>query len=128
MVTTPDGKTQSIGARNIILATGSRPIEIPGFEFDEQTILSSTGALNLKKIPKRLVVIGGGYIGLEMGGVYARLGTQVTVVEMGDQILPGLAKDLVQPVAKAFRKVGAELLTQSRAIGYKKSGSLRSFS
>ena len=121
VVTTPDGKTQSIGARNIILATGSRPIEIPGFEFDEQTILSSTGALNLKKIPKRLVVIGGGYIGLEMGGVYARLGTQVTVVEMGDQILPGLAKDLVQPVAKAFRKVGAELLTQSRAIGYKKS-------
>lgn len=120
-VNTSDGKTLGIQAKNIILATGSRPIEIPGFAYDEQTILSSTGALNLKKIPKRMVVIGGGYIGLEMGGVYARLGSQVTVVEMGDQILPGLAKDLVQPVAKAFRKLGTELLTNSKAVGYKKT-------
>jgi len=121
LVTPQTGEATLIEFEKMILATGSRPIEIPGFSFDEQTILSSTGALALKKIPKRLVVIGGGYIGLEMGGVYARLGSQVTIVEMGDQILPGLASDLVQPVAKAFRKAGAEILTHSKALGYKRT-------
>ncbi len=115
------GKKRVIRAENVILATGSRPIQIPGFEFDETQILSSTGALALPKVPKRLVVIGGGYIGLEMGGVYARMGSKVTIVEMADQILPGLAKDLVQPVAKSFRKLGAEIQTGARALGYVKS-------
>jgi dihydrolipoamide dehydrogenase len=105
----------------IVIASGSRPIEIDGFPFDSDHVVSSTGALALSKIPKRMVVIGGGYIGLEMGGVYARLGSKVTIVEMADQILPGFAKDLIQPVAKQLRKSGADILLQSRATGFTRS-------
>jgi len=116
-----DGSRATVSADHIVLATGSRPIEIPGFPFDSDHVLSSTGALALPKIPKRLVVIGGGYIGLEMGGVYARLGSKVTVVEMASQILPGMAKDLVQPVSRALIKRGAEVLTDARAKGFSRS-------
>ena len=116
-----DGSPAVVTADHIVLATGSRPIEIPGFPFDSDHVLSSTGALALPKIPKRLVVIGGGYIGLEMGGVYARLGSQVTVVEMASQILPGMAKDLVQPVSRALIKRGAEVITDARAQGFSRS-------
>ena len=87
-------------ARNIVIATGSEPASLPGVKVDETTVVTSTGALVLPRVPDRMVVIGGGVIGLELGSVYARLGTQVTVVEFLDEIAPGLDSD----VCKAFRR------------------------
>ncbi|MGB7322900.1 MAG: dihydrolipoyl dehydrogenase [Albidovulum sp.] len=89
------------GAKNIVIATGSEPSSLPGVTVDEKTVVTSTGALALPKIPKSMVVIGAGVIGLEMGSVYARLGTQVTVVEYLDAITPGMDAD----VAKTFQRI-----------------------
>jgi dihydrolipoamide dehydrogenase len=91
-------------AKNIVIATGSEPASLPGIEIDEDTIVTSTGALSLPKIPKSMVVIGAGVIGLEMGSVYARLGTEVTVVEYLDAITPGMDGE----VAKSFQKILAK--------------------
>jgi dihydrolipoamide dehydrogenase len=88
LVTAADGSTETLSAKNIIIATGSEPSTIPGVEIDEDKVVSSTGALALKEVPKRMVLIGGGVIGLEMGSVYSRLGTEVTCVEFLDRILP----------------------------------------
>ena len=79
-----DNKNETIEAKNIIIATGSDPVSLPGVKFDEEKIVSSTGALSLKEVPKKLVVVGGGYIGLEMGSVWSRLGSEVQVVEFLD--------------------------------------------
>src|SRR5690606_26670033 len=97
-----------------IIATGSRPIELPAFPFDGRRILSSTDALALTELPEHLLVIGGGYIGLELGTVYAKLGSRVTVVEMMDQILPGSDPDLVQVVARKLRRLGVEVHLRTR--------------
>ena len=87
-------------AKNIVIATGSYPTSIPGIDIDEKDILSSTGALSLSSVPKSLTVIGGGYIGLEMGSVWSRLGAEVTVVEYLDHITPGMDRE----VSKEFQK------------------------
>ena len=87
--------TQTIIAKNVVLATGSRPIEIPGFKFDQKRIIDSTGALALDHVPQRMIVIGGGYIGLELGMVYAKFGTKVTVVEALPRVLASMDKDCV---------------------------------
>ncbi|HET6280035.1 MAG TPA: dihydrolipoyl dehydrogenase [Polyangia bacterium] len=113
-VTDKDGKT-TIAADNIILATGSRPIEIPGFKFDSNRIVDSTGALDFATVPERLVVIGGGYIGLEIGTLYAKLGAKVTVVEALPNILPGTDPELAQVVARKLKKMGVEVLTGGKA-------------
>lgn len=84
--------TKSVEAKNYIIATGSRPIEIPGFEYDEKNVLSSTGALALEKVPKSLLVIGGGYIGLEIGSYLAKLGTEVDILEAQDNLLQGVVE------------------------------------
>ena len=81
-----------IQADKIIIATGSLPASLPGIEFDEKIIVSSTGALKLEKVPKKMVVVGGGYIGLEMGSVWSRLGAEVHVIEFLDHITPGMDK------------------------------------
>jgi dihydrolipoamide dehydrogenase len=107
----------TVTARNVVLATGSRPIEIPGFPFDEQFVLSSTGALALTDLPKHLVVIGGGYIGLELGITWAKLGSKVTVVEMMDQVLPGFSPDVVKLLSRSLQKNGIEVFTGARAKG-----------
>ncbi len=99
-----------------IIATGSVPTAIPGFAFDGKYVLSSTEALAFSRLPERLVVIGGGYIGMELGGVWQRLGTKVTVVEFADQILPGFEADLVRPVQKRFKAGGGEVLTGTKAL------------
>lgn len=118
------GGSESVTAKNFIIATGSRPIEIPGFAFDEKLVLSSTGALALSELPKKLIVIGGGYIGLELGSMYAHLGVEVTVVEAGKGVLQGAADpDCVQVVARKLKKIGVEVLTEAKAKGWKKSGS-----
>ena len=113
-----DGKESTIIAKNVVLATGSRPFVIPGFEVDQVRVLDSTGALALDEIPKRMVVIGGGYIGLELGTVYAKLGTKVTVVEALPSILNGMDKDCVSLVAKKLRKMGVEVMLNARAKGW----------
>jgi len=93
-------------AGNIVIATGSEPASLPGVEIDEKTIVTSTGSLSLGKIPKKLVVIGAGVIGLEMGSVYARLGAEVTVVEFLDNITPGMDAGLAKAFQRALKKQG----------------------
>jgi dihydrolipoamide dehydrogenase len=120
-VTGPKGE-QTIIAKNVILATGSRPFEIPGFKTDQKRILDSTGALALDKLPGRMVVIGGGYIGLELGMVYAKFGTKVTVVEALPSILASMDKDCVGVVARKLKKMGVEVMTEAKAKSWEDKG------
>ena len=101
-----DNKNETIEAKNIIIATGSDPVSLPGVKFDEEKIVSSTGALSLKEVPKKLVVVGGGYIGLEMGSVWSRLGSEVQVVEFLDHITPGMDKEISNEFQKLLKKQG----------------------
>ena len=105
-VTGPDGKTQVLEAKNIVIATGSQPSTLPGIEIDEERVVSNTGALSLKQIPKKLVLIGAGVIGLEMGQVWSRLGADVTVIEYLDRILPGTDNETAKEAQKIFKKQG----------------------
>ncbi|HTR54057.1 MAG TPA: dihydrolipoyl dehydrogenase [Kofleriaceae bacterium] len=116
------GGTQTIVAKNVVLATGSRPTEIPGFKVDQQRIIDSTGALALDKVPQRLVVIGGGYIGLELGMVYAKFGSKVTVVEALPRVLATMDKDCVAVVERKLRKMGVEVLTETKAKSWEDKG------
>ncbi|WP_407494732.1 dihydrolipoyl dehydrogenase [Pseudooceanicola sp. MF1-13] len=100
-------------AKNIIVASGSEPSSLPGIEIDEKIVVSSTGALELSKIPKKMVVVGAGVIGLEMGSVYARLGTEVTVVEFLDHITPGMDKEVQRTLQKLLKKQGIEFILNS---------------
>ncbi|MEQ1878585.1 MAG: dihydrolipoyl dehydrogenase [Bdellovibrionia bacterium] len=112
---------QSIKAKYFVVATGSRPIQIPGFEFDENLVMSSTGALAMDKLPKKLVVIGGGYIGLEIGSYLAQLGTEVTVIEATAELLSGVVdRDAVQVVARKLKKSGVQVFTEAKAKSCKK--------
>lgn len=120
-VKTKEG-VETIEADNFIIATGSRPVEIPGFAFDGTHVISSTEALSLPKIPQKLVVIGGGYIGLELGTMYAHLGTQVVVVEMMDQLLPGFDPEVVQIISRSLKKKGIPFHLNARATRYEKTG------
>ncbi|MFT6146689.1 MAG: dihydrolipoamide dehydrogenase [Myxococcota bacterium] len=112
-----EGK-KTFTAEHIVIATGSSPIQIPGFEFADERILDSTGALELDEIPKRMVVIGGGYIGLEMGGMFSKLGTEVTIVEMMDQILPGFDSDVTKVLARQLKKQKVKTLLKTKALGW----------
>lgn len=120
-VTTDDGEV-AITFKTAIIATGSVPIEIPTFKFDEETILSSTGALDLDAVPEHVVVIGGGYIGLEMGQMLQKLGSKITVVEMADQVLPGFDPEVVRVVARTMKKSGIVTHLGARAEGWEKDG------
>ena len=95
-----------IQTENTIIATGSIPTSLPGIEFDEKVVLSSTGALKLEQVPKKMVVVGGGYIGLEMGSVWSRLGSEVHVVEFLDHITPGMDKEISNEFMKILKKQG----------------------
>ena len=109
-----DGSTTSYQARNVIIATGSVPVELPFLKFDEERVLSNVGALKIPEVPKHLVVIGGGVIGLELGSVWRRLGARVTVVELMPTILPGMDEELVKEADKVLRKQGLEIRTGTR--------------
>lgn len=114
---------QLIEAKNFIVATGSRPIEIPGFSFDEKNVMSSTGALALDEVPKSIAVIGGGYIGLEIGSFLAKLGTEVNVLEAGDGLLKGVADpEAVKVVQKRLEKNGVKIHFKALAKSYAKKG------
>jgi len=114
-----DGKTESYSAKNVIIATGSVPIELPFLKFDEKRVLSNTGALKIPEVPKHLLVIGGGVIGLELGSVWRRLGAKVTVVELMPTILPGNDEEIIREADKLFRKQGLEIRVGSKLTGAK---------
>ena len=95
---------KNIETKNIVISTGSEAVSLPGIEFDEEKILSSTGALNIPKVPKKMLIIGAGYIGLEMGSVWSRLGSEVHVIEYLDHITPGLDKEISQEFMKILKK------------------------
>ncbi|MGE6517023.1 dihydrolipoyl dehydrogenase [Lysinibacillus sphaericus] len=107
---------QTYTFKNAILATGSRPVEIPTFKFTER-VINSTGALSLPEVPEKLVVIGGGYIGTELGSAYASLGSQVTIIEGGKDILAGFEKQMTQVVKKSLQKKGVEVVVDASAKG-----------
>jgi dihydrolipoamide dehydrogenase len=114
---------ETIIAKNIILATGSRPIEIPGFKIDNAgRVIDSTGALALDQVPQRMVVIGGGYIGLELGMVYAKFGTKVTVVEAMPRLLGTMDKDCVGVVERKLKKMGVEVMLNTKAKSWEDKG------
>ncbi len=108
---------QQVTADYIVLATGSHPTKIPALSIDSPRVLDSTGALDLPEIPKTLLVVGGGYIGLELGSVYAALGTKVSVVEMTSGLLPGADRDLVKPLAQRIDKTFAKVMLSTRVTG-----------
>ena len=117
-----DGATTTYQAKHVIIATGSVPIELPFLKFDEQRVLSNVGALTIPEVPKHLIVIGGGVIGLELGSVWRRLGAKVTVIELAPTILPGMDEELVKEAAKLFTKQGLELRTGAKVSGARREG------
>jgi dihydrolipoamide dehydrogenase len=123
-VTGEDGKVEEIETKNIVIATGSDVAGIPGVEvaFDEKTIVSSTGALSLAKVPATMVVVGGGVIGLELGSVWARLGAEVTVVEFLDKILGPMDAEVSRQAQRLLEKQGLSFKLSSKVTGLEKSG------
>ena len=109
-----DGQKKSYKTKNIVIATGSEPVSLPGVEIDEKNIVSSTGVLSFDKVPKKLTVIGGGYIGLEMGSVWSRLGSNVTVIEYLDYVTPGMDKEVSNEFQKILKKQGIEFKLNSK--------------
>ena len=118
-----ENKETSISTDNVVLATGSVPVALPGIEFDEKIILSSTGALKIEQVPKKMVVVGGGYIGLEMGSVWSRLGTEVHVVEYSENITPGMDKEISQEFMKILKKQGIKFHMQNKVEAIQKNNS-----
>ena len=116
-----NSKETIIQTENTIIATGSVPVSLPGVEIDEKVIVSSTGALKLEQVPKKMVVVGGGYIGLEMGSVWSRLGSEVHVVEFLDDITPGMDKEISSEFMKILKKQGINFHMQHKVEIIKKS-------
>ena len=112
-----DGSAENITAKNVIIATGSKPTELPFISVDKKRIITSTEALNLQEVPKHLILIGGGVIGLELGSVYARLGAKVTVVEFADSIISTMDKTLGAELLRSLKKLGMEFLLGHKVTG-----------
>ncbi|HEU4774786.1 MAG TPA: dihydrolipoyl dehydrogenase [Lysobacter sp.] len=123
-VTAQDGKTQLLRFQQCVIAAGSQAVKLPGFPWDDPRVMDSTDALALAEVPKKLLVVGGGIIGLEMATVYRALGSEVTVVEFMDQLMPGTDKDLVKPLADRLKKQGVaiHLKTKAAAVEAQKKG------
>ncbi len=116
-VTDSSGKKNNYKTKNIVIGTGSIPTSLPGIKIDEKIIVSSTGALSFEKVPKDLIVIGGGYIGLELSSVWKRLGSNVTVIEFLDHITPGMDKDISSEFLKILTKQGINFKLNSKVTG-----------
>ena len=116
-----DGTETTVSGDNIIIATGSNPVSLPGISFDEKIILSSTGALKLDQVPNKMVVVGGGYIGLEMGSVWSRLGAEVHVVEFLENITPGMDREISTEFMKILKKQGIKFHMQHKVEKIKKN-------
>ena len=113
-ITKSDGKSETIEGKNIIIATGSKPSSLPFITIDKERIITSTEALKLKEIPKHLIIIGGGVIGIELGQVYLRLGAQVSVIEFLDRIIPGMDTGLSKELTKVLKKQGMKFYTSHK--------------
>jgi len=116
-VTDAEGNETELAATSIVLATGSDHMDLPGVAIDEKRIVSSTGALALAKVPKRLIVVGGGYIGLELGSVWGRLGAEVQVVEFLDRIVPGMDGEIAKTFQRTLKKQGMKFHLSSKVTG-----------
>ena len=116
-ITASDGSSQEIETQNIVIATGSDSVSLPNITIDEKSIVSSTGALELSQVPKKMVVIGGGVIGLELGSVWSRLGAEVTVVEFLDRILPTMDGEISKNFARMMKKQGISIKTNTKVTG-----------
>lgn len=117
-----EGETEQIEAKNTIIATGSKPSSLPFINIDKERVITSTEALKLKEVPKHLVIIGGGVIGLELGQVYSRLGAQVSVVEFMDRIIPGMDKGLSKELTKVLKKQGFKFYTSHKVKEVTRNG------
>jgi len=116
-----EGGTRVLETKNIVIATGSEPATLPGIEIDEERVVSNVGALSLKEVPKKLVLIGAGVIGLEMGSVWARLGSEVTVVEYLDRILPPADAEVAKEAERTFKKQGLSFRLSTKVTGVEKT-------
>ncbi len=121
-ITKTDGSTETIEAKNTIIATGSKPATLPFIKIDKERIITSTEALKLKEIPKHLVIIGGGVIGIELGQVYLRLGAQVSVIEFMDRIIPGMDAGLSKELTKVLKKQGMKFYTSHKVKSVDRNG------
>jgi dihydrolipoamide dehydrogenase len=121
-VTKADGSSEIIESKNIIIATGSKPSSLPFIKLDKDRIITSTEALKLKEVPKHLVIIGGGVIGIELGQVYLRLGAQVSVVEFMDRIIPGMDASLSKELTKVLKKQGMKFYTSHKVQSVERAG------
>ena len=121
-VTKADGSSTDIQGKNIIIATGSKPASLPFISIDKKRIITSTEALKMKEIPKHLIVIGGGVIGMELGSVYGRLGAKVSVVEYMDSIIPTMDKSLGKELQKSLKKIGFEFFLKHKVTGVENLG------
>ncbi|CAL67130.1 dihydrolipoyl dehydrogenase [Christiangramia forsetii] len=117
-----DGETQTIEAKKTIIATGSKPANLPFIELDKERVITSTEALTLKEVPKHMIVIGGGVIGLELGQVYRRLGAEVTVVEFMDRIIPTMDSALSKELQKVLKKQGVKFHTSTKVKSVERNG------
>jgi dihydrolipoamide dehydrogenase len=123
-VTKEDGSSEIIESKNIIIATGSKPSSLPFIKLDKDRIITSTEALKLKEVPKHLVIIGGGVIGIELGQVYLRLGAQVSVVEFMDRIIPGMDAALSKELTKVLKKQGMKFYTSHKVQSVERAGDI----
>ncbi len=121
-VTDANGTKSQIQAKNIVIATGSAPVELPFLKFDEKKIVSSTGALALDYVPKEMLVVGGGVIGLEMASVWARLGSKITVIEFADKICGMMDQDCVTVLLRSMKKMGVTFLTSAKVTASRSVG------
>ena len=112
-----DGKTQVLETKAIVIATGSDVARLPGIDIDEKRVVSSTGALALAKVPQKLLIVGAGIIGLELGSVWRRLGAEVTVVEFLDHILPGIDGEVSKQFHRMLQKQGLTFKLSSKVTG-----------
>ncbi|EZH72110.1 dihydrolipoamide dehydrogenase [Aquimarina atlantica] len=121
-ITKTDGAVETIEAKNTIIATGSKPSTLPFIKIDKKRVITSTEALKLKEVPKHLIIIGGGVIGLELGQVYRRLGAEVSVIEYMDRIIPGMDKALSRELQKVMKKQKSKIYTSHKVTGVSVSG------
>jgi len=122
-VESADGGSETLKASNVIIATGSQPMLLPGLEIDEERVVTSTGALAFEKVPKSMIVIGAGVIGLELGSVWSRLGAQVTVLEFLDHILPGMDREITKQAQRVLTKQGLKFQLSSKVTGARQTKS-----
>lgn len=122
-ISSVDGTKEYIEAKNIVIATGTGFISLPGFEIDEKDVLSAKGLLSLNEIPKNLLIIGGGSVGIELGTVFAKLGSKVSIIELLPDILPGIEPRMTILIKNRLQKLGVEIFTSSQVRNFKNLGS-----